>query len=479
MNNQQPVEQLQFSEELDRFINLAFDDLVDIANNHNHKLIEELYYNRKNQCDEFYALMSGKHSTAQNVLIIGGAGVGKTSFMHKLLINCDGKRVFPIFLDYRKIVPRTKEGMLSFFLSGIEKYFDNIAQPIHTIKLTNTIDQNFQNAFNHLESVTRGDNQELLTIFLDDLDYAEDEWSELLKYFLPFSNSRNVSLVLSVRPPLLNAIDNYDDRFRYSYIRKARQIALAPISVENVISLRLAPVLSDSNKTNKLYGIIQSLFSRESELCKIAKAYGTIVDNLPRFEYPLTIKHNTFMQSITSGDLRETFAIAYESLKYILKNHNSLESRFEENTERKVIGREGVLKILFDNKDSSYRILDIHKKRSRKTGNSLYYNILEGVKLFQSNSHKFYEALSALGHSEGDVDEGIRFLSSKQNKFFVEAGAPIESRYSPGGSKRTKTRHIREYQPLPKLDMYLEICKDWREYIARCGQPGESVEQYL
>lgn len=479
MQNQQPTQQLAFSEEMSKFINLAFDDLVDIANNNNHKLFEELYYNRKNQCDEFYALMTEKHSTAQNVLIIGGAGVGKTSFMHKLLINCNRKKVFPIFLDYRKIVPRTKEGLLSFFLAEMEKYFTSIAHPIHTLKQSNTVDQNFQYAFNHLESITKGENHKLLTIFLDDFDYAENEWGELLKYFLPFSNSRNVSLVLSVRPPLLNAIDNYDDRFRYSYIRKARQITLAPISVENVISLRLAPVLSESNKTNKLYGMLISLFSRESELCKIAKAYGTVIDELPRFEYPLTIKHNTFMQRITSGDLRETFAIAYESLKYILQNHSRLESRMEENTERKIIGREGVLTVLFDNKDSNYKIINLHKERSRKTGNSLHYNILEGIKLFQSNNHKFYEALSSLGHSELDVDNGIGFLSSKQNKFFVESSAPTESRYAVGGTNRSKVRQIREYQALPKLDMYLEICNDWQEYIARCGMPGESVEQYL
>lgn len=478
MENQQPAHQFEFSEYMEKFINLAFDDLVEIAND-NDTLFEELYYNRKNQCDEFYALMTEKHNIAQNVLISGGAGVGKTSFMHKLLINCDQKKVFPIFLDYRRIVPRTKEGLLSFFLGKMEKYFTAIAYPIHTMSQTNTVDQNFQQAFNHLESITKKKDHRLLAIFLDDFDYAEDEWKELLKYFLPFSNSKNVSLVLSVRPPLLNSIDNYDDRFRYSYIRKARHIKLDPISVENVISLRLAPVLSESNKTQKIYGMMQSLFSRESELCKIAKAYGAIVDQLPRFEYPLTIKHNTFMQRITSGDLRETFAIAYESLKYILQNHRNLESRIEENTERKIIGREGVLKLLLDNKDSTYKILNLHNERSRKTNNSLHYNILEGIKFFQSNNNKFYEALSSLGHSEIDVDNGLKFLSSKQNKFFVESSVTTEIRHPVGGNGRTKVRQTKGYQSLPKLDMYLEICNDWQEYISRCGIAGVSVAEYL
>ncbi len=75
----------RFSEELDTFIKFAFNDLVEVAEN-SHRLFEELYYNRKNQCDELHALMEDSHRKAPNVIIIGGAGVGKTSFMHKLRI---------------------------------------------------------------------------------------------------------------------------------------------------------------------------------------------------------------------------------------------------------------------------------------------------------------------------------------------------------------------------------------------------------
>ncbi len=456
-----------YSEEMDKFINFAFDDLVDVANK-NHDLFEELYYNRKNQCDEFYSLMEDSHVTSPNVLIVGGAGVGKTSFIHKLIIKCNADLHYCLMLDYRKVVPKTKDGLISFFIKEMEKYFDEIDHPINTLCDTKKMDANFQCVYSHLDCIEKSDVTKHLIIFLDDFDYAEDDWFELLKYFLPFSNNKKTSLVLSVREPLLNSIDEYDERFRGSYIKKATQITLAPISVENVISTRLAPILVGKESTNKLYGILSGLFSRESPLCKIAKEHGTLVDDLPRFEYPLTKKHNTFMQRITSGNIRETFAIAYESLKYILESKKYSEILLEDGLEKKRIGREGVMKILFDNDDTSYKIENIHKLKS-KTGNSLFFNVLEAVKYLGVVDDRFYRVLSVLGHKKKKVDAAIEELSSKKFKFFVP------SKIIPKKVNRS-IEYNREYIALPKLEMYLEICTDWEEYISRCGSAGKSIE---
>ena len=470
MNEEVNTQEKRYTEDLDQFIHFAFDDLVEVAKS-NHRLFEELYYNRKNQCDEFYSLMEDGHKTAQNALIIGGAGVGKTSFMHKLRINCKSGNVYPIFMDYRKIVPRTVGGLINSFLKELEIFFDEIKNPIHTLSKDASLDQNFQAAYDHLEKIPKSEVGKHLILFLDDFDYAEDEWFELLKYFLPFSNNNKISLVLSVRPPLLMAIDEYDDRFRNSYIKKARQIELAPISVENVISTRLAPILVEKQNTNKLYGLITNLFNRESALCKLAKSYGTIVDNLPRFEYPLTIKHNTFMQRITSGDLRETFDIAYESLKFIIEHEDYLETKVEDGINKKIIGREGVMKILSDNKDANYKIINLHIFKS-KSKNSLFFNVLEAIKYHGIVDDKFYEALRLLGHKKKKVDEAVNELSSRKHRFFVP------SKIMPKKVKK-HIEYSREYLPLPKLDMYLEICTDWDEYIKRFGCPGNSIEDYL
>lgn len=456
----------KYSNELDEFINFAFDDLVEIARTDT-RLFDELYYNRKNQCDEFYALMEDKHKKAQNVLVIGNGGVGKTSFMHKLLINCNKNKFFPIFMDYRKIVPKTTIGLISEFLKEVENYFDDINNPIHTLKSNNTLDQNFQEVFNHLESIQSDKLSKQLIIFLDDFDYAEDDWFDMLRYFLPFSNNDKTSLVLSVRPSLLSAIDEYDDRFRNSYIRKARQIELAPISVENVISTRLAPILKEKEK----YGVLTRLFKRESGLCKLAKSYGKIVDDLPRFEYPLTIKHNDFMQRITSGDLRETFAIAYESLKFVFEHEDYLEDKTEDDIVKKIIGRENVMKILYDNKSSHYNIIDLHHFRSKITKSSLFYNVLQAIKIYRIVDDKFYDSLCNLGHDKKKVDEAVAELSSKSHRFFVPTKFVLKS-------SKKRIEYAREYKPLPKLDKYLEMC-DWDEYIFRCGSPGNSLEDLL
>lgn len=464
------IQENVYSEELDQFIHFAFDDLVEVAKENN-RLFEELYYNRKNQCDEFHSLVQNGYKTAQNALIIGGAGVGKTSFMHKLKINCESNNVYSIFMDFRNIVPRTSIGLISSFLKELERFFDVINNPIHTLNPSLTLDEKFQEAYNHLEGIPKSDLSKHLILFLDDFDYAEDEWYELLKYFLPFSNNSRVSLVLSVRPPLLTAIDEYDDRFRNSYIKKARKIDLAPISVENVISTRLAPILKDRENTNKLYGLIKNLFERDSALCKVAKSFGTIVDDLPRFEYPLTIKHNTFMQRITSGNLRETFDIAYESLKYIIENDNDLEIKIEDGITKKIIGIEGVMRILADNKNSHYKIINLHVFRS-EYNNSLFFNVLEAIKFHGIVDAKFYKILELLGHKKKKVDDAIDELSSKKHRFF------IPSKIIPKKIKNN-IEYSREYEPLPKLDMYLEMSTDWDEYISRFGCSGNSVENYL
>lgn len=470
MTAEERIQENRYTKELDQFIHFAFDDLVEVAQS-NHKLFEELYYNRKSQCDDFYSIMHNGNDTAQNVLIIGDAGVGKTSFMHKLLINCKAEKIFTIFMDYRKITPRTTDGLINSFLNQLEKYFDVIGYPIHTLKPNVALDINFQAAYNHLDNIPKSKLNKQLVLFLDDFDYAEDEWFDLLKYFLPFSNNNKTSLVLSVRPNLLTAIDEYDDRFRNSYIKKARQMVLGPISVENVISTRLAPILVEKENTNKLYGVISNLFKRESELCKLAKKYGTIVDNLPRFEYPLTIKHNTFMQRITSGDLRETFDIAYESLKYIINNEKLLESELEDGISKKVIGREGVMKIFADNKEASYKIFNLHTFRSKKYNNSLFFNVLEAIRFHGIADDKFYAALKKLGHEKKLIDDAINELSSKKHRFFFPA------KNQPKQVKQN-IEYYREYIPLDKLDMYLEMAK-WNEYINRFGETGKSIEEYL
>ncbi|MCF6218558.1 MAG: ATP-binding protein [Gammaproteobacteria bacterium] len=466
-----PVEEekkdIEYSDGLDKFIHFAFDDLVDVASS-NYQLFEELYYNRKSQCDEFYALMEDSHVTSPNVLIVGGAGVGKTSFVHKLIISTKKDRHYCLMLDYRKVVPRTKDGLISYFIKEMEKYFDEVGHPINTLSDTNKLDSNFQCVYSHLDLLDKNDVSKHLILFLDDFDYAEEEWFELLSYFIPFSNNEKTSLVLSVREPLLNSIDEYDDRFRSSYIKKARQITLSPISVENVISTRLAPILIEKENTNKLYGILSGLFNRKSPLCVLARTHGTIVDDLPRFEYPLTKKHNTFMQRITSGDIRETFAIAYESLKFIFEHDEYVQVLSEDGLEKKRVGREGVMKMLYDNSDASYKIENIHKLRS-KSGNSLFFNVLEAVKMLGVVDERFYRSLTELGHSKKRIDDAIESLSSKRYKFFVP------SKIVPKKVKKN-IEYNREYIPLPKLEMYLEMCTDWQEYISRCGHYGKSIE---
>lgn len=468
MANEENTVEILNSERLNEFIQFAFDDLSDIARD-NPVLFEELYYNRISDCDKFQSLIENSYTNTSNVLVLGNAGVGKTSLMHKLQITCNKEKNYTILMDYRNVVPKKINGFINEFLSKLEEYFDEINMPINTISTNGDIDSNFQAAYAHLDSIPKDNISKHLILFLDDFDYAENEWFDLLAYFLPFSNSDKVSLVLSIRPQLLTAINEYDDRFRHSYIRKAKKIELSPVSAANVISTRLAPIFQEIKNTNRLYGVIKDLFKRDSSLCQLAKRYGKSVEGLPRFEYPFTIKHNAFMQEITSGDLREIFSIAYESLKFVTENYDNLANQTEEGQTKKVIGRQGVIDI-FTAEESDYKIINLHAFKSKK-GNSLFYNILEGIKLHGIADDRFYVALNRLGHKNSKVDEAIDELSSKEHRFFVAKKEVPEK-------VKKHIVYCREYEPLSKLDKYLEMC-DWDEYIEKFGPYGSSIEMSL
>lgn len=152
-------------------------------------------------------------------------------------------------------------------------------------------------------------------------------------------------------------------------------------------------------------------------MSKIIKSLGVKnFDDLKRIDYPMTRKHDNFMRQITNGNIREIFDIAYESLKYIFENFETLSEREEDGIVRKIIGRDGVMRIFYDNNNSKYKIININKYKSKKK-NSLLYNVLETIKISRMLDENFYSVLSKYGHNKKQVDWAIEFLSEKNNRF--------------------------------------------------------------
>ncbi|CAO5676549.1 MAG: hypothetical protein HEEMFOPI_02018 [Holosporales bacterium] len=289
-------------------------------------------------------------------------------------------------------------------------------------------------------------------------------------YFLPLASSEKLSLVLSVRPQLLAEIDSYDDRFRYYYVRSAMTFDLLPLSVEYIISSRIAPVLVEE-EGKPIHAYFKRLFGRETRLCKIMNRLGVEnLEDLSRIKYPMSRKHNVFMKRITNGNIREIFDIAMMSLVYIFENYDSLSAKIEEDgSEKKIIGREGVMALFYDNKASSYRMQNIHEFKSKK-GASLLYNVLEGVKLFRQLDGEFYSLLKSLGHDKDSVDFAIKNLSCKTGRFINPIVILPEEKF------KTKFQY-QEYALTSKGEFYLEMATDWDEYQSRCGVPGNTLKE--
>lgn len=459
---------------INSILQIAFDDLKRLSY-HDTNIFDDLYYNRSDEVDIYCDAMSKLHTQPKNFIIKGEAGIGKTTFIHRLNSRTDildKYKVYPLVVDYRDAIPNTTDGCIFIFIEKIKEYFHSIKRPLTSLK----DNKSENNLFNinmiklHIENLNYHELSKRLILFLDDFDYAEDNWFQLLGYFLPLASSEKLSLVLSVRPQLLAEIDSYDDRFRYYYVRSAMTFDLLPLSIEYIISSRIAPILTeDENKP--IHAYFKKLFGRESRLCKIMNKLGVEnIKDLNRIKYPMSKKHNIFMKRITNGNIREVFDIALTSLVYIYENFDRLPSKIEEDgSEKKVIGRDGVMSLFYDNKNSTYKIQNIHEIRSKKDC-SLLYNVLEGVKLFRKLDNDFYSLLKKLGHEKTDVDFAIKNLSCKTGRFINPIVILPEER-------RQNRFQFPEYALTSKGEFYLEMASDWSEYISRCGAIGKSLKE--
>ncbi len=439
------------------------------------QLFLDLYYNRLDSIREFTVmlLIAKEEFEQKNILITGRAGVGKTSFLYRVIGDesiCNDIGIKPIFVDYSASARLHWSSCIYNFVSLAEKAFQEIGHPINTLMDNHQeghIDANIRMIRNHLEYL-KEQSAPHIAIFLDDFDYANNVWFKLLEYFIPFAAKSPASVILSARPPLKAAIEGYDNRFSLHFTRDVNIFDLKPLSVENVIASRLAPLIQKM-ETESWFASIISAFKQPSVVERLRRKLKiTESDTLSEFEYPLTEKHFNFMRRITNGDLREVFEIAYHSICFVLKNQKKLEKHKELGYTRYVIGKETTLELFCDPSQSQFEIINLHRRRSKKAKNSLWYNILEAILIFQIiDEVNFYPALKSFGHNKATVEKAILDLSNKTHRLIE----PVKISF-PGSSMEEYFDD--EYELTDKGKYYLEIAK-WPEYIKRFGVFGRSL----
>ena len=458
-------------EALSTFLQTAFDDLLRLSH-HDPEVFDKLYYNRADECARFESILHTSAKFGNNILVIGDAGVGKTNFIYKI-IKDDGvhndNNTYPIILDYLRQTPANFQTCMISFIENMLKYFNDIGKPVNDPHKNSkeNIDCNLGNLCDHLNELPSHNRNKHLVIFVDDLDYADDDWFKILNHLKEFADSIRATVVLTARPPLVNDIFHLDDRFAQIYARNGQRIDLRPLHAGSILPSRIAPVLIE-NEQNPFHRYIKPLFNREKNtIYKICRALEiNSVEEIERFYYPFTKGFDDFLNRLTNGNNREIFAIATEFILHLVKNREDFKEIPEMGVNRMYISHETIFKVLYEQEDSSYKFVSLNKYMKR--GNFLLVNVLEAVARHGIINDEVLTTLSKLGHKPDEVDFALKYLSDKSKRFIYPRRIMPEKQLF-------RLQKWPEYEITKKGELYREII-NWSIYKKNFGQSGKSYE---
>lgn len=452
------------------------------------KAFSELFSGRENEIAQFSESLEVICKTGRNYLLVGEAGIGKSSFLYKIFLNENQELtsyVYPIYIDFRKGA-LSRDSALINFIDKIDRYFSDVGFPINTLqkpKESTTIDYNLLKISEHLTEFQPDESSKHLMLLVDDLDYADDFWLEFLLAIHNLVTSPKISFVLSLRPLLEYKIRAENDVLYRDIVRNTKRIDLPSLPVRNILYKRLAPIIKE-NEGLAFHNYIKRLFRRDSALCRILrKQYGIKnIDQLARFEFPFTQKLMTFMAEITNGNNREVFDIAEAILRYIFTHSADLDTRIEDGEKKYVISREAIIDLFWDHKqqyEANYELFNLNERYNADTDgekHSLHYNVLEMAKYVGIFDERAFAILERYGHKRQDVMTSLTILEDRNHRLVV----PLRTDESIRGSRHVSMQT--EYKITNKGDKYLEMVEfdeQWKCYRERFGHPGASIRSML
>ena len=239
MEKENPQESKNISiEDYSVFFSKAFTDLLNFAGEDPETFLE-LYYNRKQEYAEFETIASYLFTSGDNVLVIGDAGIGKSNFIYRLFYESkplERNKLYPIMIDFRKIATENKlKGIQLTFIDKMLSYYKDMDYTIGASS-SNTIakiDENLhhiQTSFDGL--IKRGKKSKHPLVFIDDLDYAEnEELFPILNFLMPFARTTHCSILICVRPPLYKVLLNNDSTYSILFAHTAKPIELRSMQI--------------------------------------------------------------------------------------------------------------------------------------------------------------------------------------------------------------------------------------------------------
>jgi energy-coupling factor transporter ATP-binding protein EcfA2 len=408
---------------MNKILRFLLKPLVDfLEDDEGERIYQYLYFNRNSVESEVEsAIVHGHH----NITVVGKPGMGKTSLVHYMFIQLKKHtHLYPIILDYRNITPQKPEALLTLFVKEARKYFSEIKQPITQITEETTLKNCEDHSLivqMHLHRCLKSSLNKKMVIFLDDLDYAENDYMTILNnYFLPYAQTDKVNMILSVRPPLLNNLRK-NDRLRQYYQNHPRIIEIPDDDIELILNNRLKTVLEleeneAENKTllqivkRKFINVLRERTVDEIIIKKLREEDNSFNSETLRLPFESTFYPK--MKNITFSNLRMIEELIPDILDWERAHpDNSINNNFYE-----VFITIGIKK--------SHIVLDLvsDKTRDRKkklNGNSILQNVLEYFYFEDTVRDHFYKEMEQFGVTRTEADEAIEQLVRTPHSLIV------------------------------------------------------------
>ncbi len=498
----QPINLLDNRELLNRVLDVLFMPLSQVKDVRHYDL---LFCNRDEDLRTLQTLMETMSETGRNILIVGDAGSGKTSFIRRVLrvFSLEKTRYHAAFVDLRKNVHAPPGGSVAQFatrklVDELQEYFQTINQPAPVGSLTTSdqVNQAYYLCYTHLNRLDRkliAANP--LYLFIDDIDYTEKKnMPELLSVLSPLIESSNAVVILAARPPVERAIYHYEDtRIRMMFARADQIVYLHHLDVDFILTARLSSILKADEPSANTHPNLLSFFRatfRPDPLREFLKQQLINAEEFLPLEYPFTRRQLSLIQNLSNGNVRTMFSMARRYLLYMCAHRSELENSQHLNLGKTGIytGRDSVFEMFYaddseaatrERLDASARIVDLNQRRShglisrveqrrrgipkQQVGNSLCVVLLETLQRHAVVDDSFFELMDSYGFSKADVCDGLRLLNEEYEMIEERCIRDI-------GAQVSKGERPSEYLLKKKGHYYVNYLIHWKQYRSRFGE---------
>lgn len=384
-------------------------------------IFEHLFYNRTNDKEQLRSAMDNN----KTLTLVGNPGEGKTCLMHHMFIATKKEdKFFPIILDYKYCTPRKEETLIIKFIEQMKNYFKIIHQPINKIAETTSndnYDRHHRAIMDHLRQlpIEYIEESKKVVIFLDDLDYLEGNYINLLKtYFLPFALNPKTIIILSGRKPLINTI-SADHELNHAFNLNPKKIFLMRVSLKTLFESRISSLYS-AKKGNTIFRWLNSFGERAKESDIINKLLRREVVTYLKQEYQdddisedqLDVSFGfddnfwTSLGDVTGRNLRQIEQILPDVCGYQwnnVKNGIDYNNNFPTSFILSMYEDQNVLLDLVSTKTSN--------KRKKYDGNSIMQIVLEYFYEYNLINDRFYEIMNDYGISDNEANATVNKIS--------------------------------------------------------------------